>query len=268
MSVNFAFLDSGVGGLPYLLYLKEKQPDVNCIYYADAKNFPYGQKTKEQIIENASVAVEKIISKWKPHAIILACNTISVTALEELRKRFPSVPFVGTVPAIKPAAIISKTKKIGLLATNATVNHPYTKELQTKFASDCEIISRGDPDLISFIEHKFFQATEEDRLQAVTPAVEFFKENDCDVIVLACTHFLNMSYYIKKVAGSKIEVIDSREGVVKRALAVELTNNNSDNALPDNTSFLYVSGFTQENDIQIYTNFCNNIGITFGGYID
>lgn len=267
MSVNFAFLDSGIGGLPYLLFLKEKQPVVNCIYYADTKNFPYGQKTKEQIIENASLAVEKIINKWNPHAIILACNTISVTALEELRTRFPAIPFVGTVPAIKPAAILSKTKKIGLLATNATVNHPYTKELQNKFASDCKIVSRGDPDLISFIEHKFFQATEEERIQAVTPAVDFFRENDCDVIVLACTHFLNMSDYIQKVAGSNIQVIDSREGVVKRALSVE-SNIKSSCESNNETSMLFVSGFTQENDVQIYTNFCNNIGITFGGYID
>ena len=114
MSVDFAFLDSGIGGIPYLLFLQEKQQNANCIYYADTKNFPYGQKSSEQIIENATIATQKIIEKWNPGAIILACNTISVTALEELRKRFPNVPFVGTVPAIKPAATISKTKKIGL----------------------------------------------------------------------------------------------------------------------------------------------------------
>ena len=101
MSVDFAFLDSGIGGIPYLLFLQEKQQNVNCIYYADTKNFPYGQKSSEQIIENATIATQKIIEKWNPGAIVLACNTISVTALEELRKRFPNVPFVGTVPAIK-----------------------------------------------------------------------------------------------------------------------------------------------------------------------
>ena len=70
MSVDFAFLDSGIGGIPYLLFLQEKQPNVNCIYYADTKNFPYGQKSTEQIIENATIAAEKIIQKWNPRAII------------------------------------------------------------------------------------------------------------------------------------------------------------------------------------------------------
>lgn len=268
MSVDFAFLDSGIGGIPYLLFLQEKQQNVNCIYYADTKNFPYGQKSSEQIIENATIATQKIIEKWNPGAIILACNTISVTALEELRKRFPNVPFVGTVPAIKPAATISKTKKIGLLATNATVNHPYTKKLQSQFAFDCSIISRGDPELISFIEHKFFQATEEERLEAVKPAVNFFRDKNCDVIVLACTHFLNMADYIQKVAGSQIKVIDSREGVVKRALAVGLNNLNDLASKNQNKPLLFVSGFTQSNDFNTYSNFCQNIGITFGGYID
>src|SRR5574344_424067 len=153
--IDFAFLDSGTGGLPYLKCLKEKSPNSCCIYVGDTKNFPYGEKTKDQIIENSANCIKKIIEKWNPNVIVIACNTISVTALEEFRKRFPTKPFVGTVPAIKPASLISKTRKIGLLATNATVNHPYTKNLQKEFASDCQMISRGDPDLISFIEHKF-----------------------------------------------------------------------------------------------------------------
>ena len=98
MSVNFAFLDSGTGGLPYLKYLKAERPDSACVYVGDTKNFPYGEKTAGQIIEKSCGCAEKIIKKWNPDAVVVACNTISVSALDELRRRFPGTPFVGTVP--------------------------------------------------------------------------------------------------------------------------------------------------------------------------
>ena len=267
MAVDFAFLDSGVGGLPYLIHLLKKNPDASCIYVADTKNFPYGEKSSEQIIDCACEAAGKIIERWAPGEIVVACNTISVTALEALRKKFPKTVFVGTVPAIKPAALVSKTRKIGLLATNATVNHPYTQGLKTRFAPDCSLISRGDPDLISFIEHKFFTTSEEERLSAVRPAVDFFRNNGCDVIILACTHFLNMSDYIQKEAGESIKVVDSRDGVVRHAL--EMQNNSAKTSHSDAHEVkLFVTGFTQSNDSASYEKFCQNHGIKFGGVLD
>ncbi|MBQ1629628.1 MAG: glutamate racemase [Treponema sp.] len=273
MSVNFAFLDSGVGGLPYLDYLKKLCSAATCVYVADTKNFPYGEKSKAQIEENACLCAEKIIKKWNPKVIVVACNTISVTALEELRKRFPKTPFVGTVPAIKPAAQLSKTRKIGLLATNATVNHTYTKKLIEEFASDCTIVSRGDPDLISFIEHKFNSASEQERLDAVMPAVDFFKSKDCDCIVLACTHFLNMTEYFKKAGGGAVIVVDSLDGVVRHALEVEKTvfSENYAQAEPWKEgcgSFLYVTGFTSQNDSLSYKKMCARLGMNFGGVLE
>lgn len=273
MSVNFAFLDSGVGGLPYLDYLKKLCSAATCVYVADTKNFPYGEKSKAQIEENACLCAEKIIKKWNPKVIVVACNTISVTALEELRKRFPKTPFVGTVPAIKPAAQLSKTRKIGLLATNATVNHTYTKKLIEEFASDCTIVSRGDPDLISFIEHKFNSASEQERLDAVMPAVDFFKSKDCDCIVLACTHFLNMTEYFKKAGGGAVIVVDSLDGVVRHALEVEkrVFSENYAQAEPWKEgcgSFLYVTGFTSQNDSVSYKKMCAQLGMNFGGVLE
>lgn len=273
MSVDFAFLDSGVGGLPYLDYLKKLCSAATCVYVADTKNFPYGEKSKAQIEENACLCAEKIIKKWNPKVIVVACNTISVTALEELRKRFPKTPFVGTVPAIKPAAQLSKTRKIGLLATNATVNHTYTKKLIEEFASDCTIVSRGDPDLISFIEHKFNSASEQERLDAVMPAVDFFKSKDCDCIVLACTHFLNMTEYFKKAGGGAVIVVDSLDGVVRHALEVEKTvfSENYAQAEPWKEgcgSFLYVTGFTSQNDSVSYKKMCARLGMNFGGVLE
>lgn len=265
--VNFAFLDSGIGGLPYLKYLKEKNPSASCIYIGDTKNFPYGEKTKSCIIEESCACVEKIITRWKPHTIVVACNTISVTALEEMRRRFPETPFVGTVPAVKPAGLLSKKRCIGLLATYATIHHPYTKDLCSRFAPDCRIVPRADSELISFIEHRFFSAPEEERALAVRPAVDFFKENGCDVIVLACTHFLNMADYIRACAGKEITVVDSREGVAKHALAVEYMETTGFEKTAEDSA-LYVTGFTVSNDSRTYETFCRQNKIRFGGILE
>lgn len=265
MAVDFAFLDSGVGGLPYLLYLLKKSPSSSCVYVADTKNFPYGEKSSGQIISCATEAAGKIIKKWNPSEIVVACNTISVTALDFLRKSFPSTNFIGTVPAIKPAAFVSRTRKIGLLATNATVKHPYTQALKEEFASDCTLVSRGDPELIAFIEHKFFTASEEERLAAVRPAVEYFRQEGCDVIILACTHFLNMADYIQKEAGSDIKVLDSREGVVRHALELQKSGISSSG---EKEVKLYVTGFTSSNDSLSYEKFCLNNKIKFGGMME
>ena len=268
MSVNFAFLDSGTGGLPYLKYLLQKSPEEKCVYVGDTKNFPYGQKSTEEIIQNSAECVKKIIEKFSPKAIIVACNTISVTALESLRKSFPGVSFIGTVPAIKPAAKISKTKKIGLLATNATVNHPYTKKLISDFASDCKIISKGDPELIDFIEHKFFHATEEERILKVQNCVDFFKNQNCDVLVLACTHFLNMVDYFKKAAKNDLQIVDNREGVVNHALEIEKLNLQKNTLYIEESSKLFVTGLTQKNDAEFYETFCAQNNIKFGGILN
>ena len=93
MNVKFVFLDSGTGGLPYLKYLLQKHPDEKCVYIGDTKNFPYGEKTESEIQENALACVQKIIFRWNPMAVIIACNTISVSSLDILRKTFDDNSF-------------------------------------------------------------------------------------------------------------------------------------------------------------------------------
>lgn len=218
--MDFLFLDSGTGGLPYLEYLKSKVPSVSCVYIADNKNFPYGTKSHQEIVECALGVLSENVLKYNPKAIIVACNTISVNALDEIRGAFPDIPVVGTVPAIKLAAKVTKNKRIGLLATLATVSSSYIKNLQKEFASDCEIILREDTDLISFIEKESFTASECECEKACEPMKKFFEEKNCDTVILGCTHFLNLSSIIQKVLGEKVKVVDSRDGVVNRALSV------------------------------------------------
>ncbi|MCM1321353.1 MAG: glutamate racemase [Bacteroides sp.] len=214
---DFGFLDSGTGGLSYMLYLKKFRPQCRCVYLADTRNFPYGEKTSEQIRECAANAAETLMNLCSPRVIVIACNTMSVTALDSLRCRF-AVPFVGTVPAVKLAASLSKTRRLGLLATRHTVSHPYTDKLIADFASDCAVIKRGDPELVEFVERRLFSASYEERLAAVMPAVEFFKAENVDTIILGCTHFIHLAEELQKAAGSAIRVIDSRGGVMKQAL--------------------------------------------------
>ena len=118
---DFVFIDSGVGGIPYMTTLLQRAPDAECVYVADTANFPYGEKTHEQVVNCVLELVEKINLQFAPKVIVLACNTMSVNALEALRSEFSDVKFVGTVPAIKLAASVSKNRRIGLLATHLVV---------------------------------------------------------------------------------------------------------------------------------------------------
>ena len=268
-NIDFAFLDSGTGGIPYMLALKEKFPECRCVYLGDTEHFPYGEKTPEQVTECAASSIKKIVDKWNPKTIVIACNTISVTALNELRKLFPSLPFVGTVPAIKLAGKISKNKRIGLLATNATVNHPYCRELINNFASDCQVFSRGDPDLISFIEHDYFTASHEERLNACKAAVDFFKSKDCDTVILGCTHFCHMASEISEAAGKDVMIVDSREGVSNQAIRVEensLNESSKDLKLPPDESF-FVTKLESKAEEDEYKMLCSNFNIPWGGVV-
>ena len=233
---DFVFLDSGLGGIPYMLSLLKKSPTSRCIYVADTKNFPYGEKSHEQVINCVVPLVQKICAEFSPSVIVLACNTISVNALEVLRKTFPFVQFVGTVPAIKLAAGISKTRNIGLLATKATCENPYNIELKNKFAGDCSLICRDDGKLVSFIEKNAFTASREEIFSAIKPAVEFFSKNNCDVMILGCTHFLNISDEFKTSCAGKISVVDSVDGVVRQALKLlkKCTSLKEKNSLNEN----------------------------------
>lgn len=270
--IDFAFLDSGTGGIPYMLLLKEKSPESRCVYLGDTVHFPYGEKSFEEIVRCSSEAIDTIVKNWNPRAVIIACNTISVTALDELRKLHPDLPIIGTVPAIKLAAKVSLNKKIGFLATNASVNHKYSEKLIEDFASDCTVFKRGDPELIDFIEHKLFTASKEEKIEAVMPAVEYFNSNGCDTIILGCTHFTHMAREIEEAFASKswkkVFVVDSRDGVSNHALDVIKTapgKKESEN-LPKDMTF-FVTSLKGDADRTEYETLCKRFNIPFGGCI-
>ena len=250
-----------------MMKLLEKKSDASCLYVADSANFPYGEKTHEEVVKCVLELVAKIKKLYAPKVIVVACNTMSVNALDSLRKEFSEIQFVGTVPAIKLAASLSKNRRIGLLATHATCENPYNLELKNKFAADCSLVNRADPELISFIEHYGYTASREECLKAVAPAVDFFRQEKCDVMILGCTHFLNFTDIFEEACASSLKVVDSVDGVVRHAL--ELTGYDKDGektAYGQKTSpALYVTGFTDANEKMQYKEICLKFDIQFKG---
>ena len=264
---DFAFLDSGTGGIPDMLEKKKKHPLARCVYLGDTAHFPYGEKSIEEITGCAAKAVSMIIKNWNPKTLIIACNTISVTSLDQLRSIFPELPIVGTVPAIKLAAKVTKNKKIGFLATNASVNSPYSKKLIEDFAGDCDIFSRGDPKLVDFIEKDFFTATLDQKKASVSPAVDYFASRGCDVIILGCTHFTHIAEIMQTVAGDGIKVIDSREGVSNQAIRIERSDGHKKTAalekpFRDMSFFVTAASPSEEKEYRLL---CERLDIPWGG---
>jgi glutamate racemase len=179
---------------------------------------------------------------------------------------------VGTVPAVKVAAEITHNRRIGLLATNATVHHPYIKRLEDDFASDCTVFSRGDADLVAFIEHDLFAASREQKFAAVRPSVDYFAAAGCDTLILGCTHFIHMADIIRQAAGSAVQVVDSRDGVVRQALKVRQAHekiqqdeNSACSGPGDRT--LFVTGFKQKKDADEYSVLCSHFNIKWCGIL-
>lgn len=255
-NVQYAFLDSGIGGLPYYKHLTGLCPEAACAYIADIKNFPYGEKTLDEVIALSKETVRKIITAINPQVIIIACNTISVSALASLRKEF-SVPFVGTVPAIKPAASVSKNKKIAVLATERTVNDMYTQKLIEEFGGQCNFFMRADSMLVKKIEENLLTASDTKKQNAVLPAIEFFKAVGADTAVLGCTHFLHLRDVFVKMCSPDIQIVDSLDGVVNQALKISPFNIEYKKTSKDRFFITAEKNKSIENIYSIYANIFN-----------
>jgi glutamate racemase len=205
------FIDSGIGGLPYLEWIKERMPEESFVYLADNENFPYGTKSKDVLKHIMYDLMSELVLKYNPKAVVIACNTASVISLAYLRENF-SMPIIGVVPAVKPAAFLSDKKRIGLMATNRTIEDSYTEKLIQDFASNCDVYRWAGTDIIDFIENRLYGADNSEIVEVLKPAVDFFIDNDVDNVVLGCTHFLFLEKNLREMLG-EIKLIDSREGV-------------------------------------------------------
>ena len=209
------FIDSGIGGIPYCRHFLEKNPGQNIVYLADRRHFPYGNRERGELAGIIIKLVQQAKAIFNPKIVVLACNTASLAALSNLRETFPLLPFVGTVPAIKPAVLATKTGKIGLLGTELTINEPYIKELAARHGS-CEIIGIAAPELVEFVEKRLNSASSQERNKIIGSYLDRFYAAGADAIVLGCTHFLFLLDDFNRQAKGKISVFESVNGITMR----------------------------------------------------
>jgi glutamate racemase len=210
------FFDSGAGGLPYFQYFHKRNPSEPVMYIADRAHFPYGVKTKEEITALLLNLAEKPVAFFQPKIAALVCNTATVSALPALREKFSAVSWVGTVPAIKPALLGSKSRCVGVLGTDRTIEDPSLTELAEQSGVDAKLIKLAAPDLVDFAEHGGADAPKPEKQRMILPYIEKFRENGADAVVLGCTHFLLLLDTFREIAAPDIMVYDSLEGVTRR----------------------------------------------------
>src|SRR5215207_10347754 len=182
--------DSGLGGLTVFAEVVRARPDARFIYAADDAGFPYGRLSEETLVARVLAVMERLIVRHAPDLVVVACNTASTLVLGPLRQRF-GIPFVGTVPAIKPAAQASRSKRITVLATPGTVARDYTRDLVETYASDCRVTLVGSRCLAGFAEAELGGSPVPDGAIAAELAPCFVEDDGgrTDVIALACTHY-------------------------------------------------------------------------------
>jgi glutamate racemase len=220
MDRPLVFLDSGIGSLPYVRFFCSRNPRERVICLADRAGFPYGPKPKEELAAHLFSLAERLVSAYDPKLLVLSCNTASVSALDFLREHFPSLPIVGTVPAVKPAVLASKTRRVGVLGTERTIADPYIALLAARYGPDCAILGEAAPALVEFVEHRYLAAKEEERSAAVGPWIEKFRLAGVDAVVLGCTHFLHLLEEFRKAGNGDIVIYGSVEGVSRRVEAL------------------------------------------------
>jgi|SRR5690625_1978782 len=213
--------DSGVGGLSVLDEIRRLTPWCRLVYASDNAAFPYGTKEEMRLVDRVDRVLRRLIEREQPDILVVACNTASTLALPHIRSHFER-PVVGVVPAIKPAAKLSKTGVIGLLATPGTIARPYTQQLIDDFAPHCEIIRIGSSRLVELAEqHLRGREVAAEELQGIiAPLFHATPRGNADVVVLACTHFPLIRALLAGVAPRSVAWIDSGAAIARRVASL------------------------------------------------
>jgi glutamate racemase len=212
--------DSGLGGVTVLREIVKIRPDAHYVYVADDDFFPYGQRSEDQIIGRVMSLIGELIAAHSPDLVVIACNTASTLVMSHLRGRY-TIPFVGTVPAIKPACAKSKTKRVSVLGTKGTVKREYTKALIRDFAQGCEVTLVGSAELASLAEAALSGCEVSDREIFSELAPCFVRDGEAasartDTVVLACTHYPLLMNRLVRLAPWQVDWVDSASAIARR----------------------------------------------------
>jgi glutamate racemase len=218
--------DSGVGGLTVYREIAAIRPEADIFYLADDEGFPYGAMDEQALITRVIGLMEEAIAAYRPDLVVIACNTASTLVLSDLRRKF-ALPFVGTVPAIKPACASSLTRHIAVLGTEATIAREYTRALIRDYAADCRVTLVGSRRLASYAEAELaLQPASDAEIRAeIAPC---FVDDDAgsgggktngaktDTVVLACTHYPLLIERLRRLAPWPVNFIDPAQAIARR----------------------------------------------------
>jgi len=196
-------------------------PTAPLVYAADSAGYPYGTKRAAEIEARVPALLGRLVERYDPELIVIACNTASTIALDAVRAAL-DLPVVGTVPAIKPAAQLSRTRTIGVLGTEATVRQPYVDRLSAEFAADCNVLRHGSAELVDLAEAKLRgEAADRDDYARILHGLLSQPGGDrIDTVVLACTHFPLVEEELAAAAPRPLVFVDGNGGIARRVSAL------------------------------------------------
>lgn len=229
--------DSGVGGLIIYQRIKEMLPCVSFQYFSDHIHFPYGEKTDQQVIQY-SMEISSFLVQQGCKMIVVACNTATVTAIQRLREAF-SVPFVGIVPAVKPASIHSTNKRIAVLVTPLSAKSKQYEILLDEWKHGNRMDTFEMPNLASIVEYN--QLHQESTQQYLHSFFQNLQKQSYSIVVLGCTHFLYLKTFLEEHFPNVFEIIDPIEGVAKQARRVYSSIEPEPEKLPTTHDVFYTS---------------------------
>ena len=235
---SVGFFDSGIGGITIWESVNRLLPNENTIYLADSNNSPYGTKSYDELINISKENVDFLINK-KCKLIVVACNTATTNSINFLRESY-DLPFIGIEPAIKPAALNTKTGKIGVLATKGTLGSSLFEKTSNIHGNKVEIIEQHGIGLVELIEKGIYSGSKIDSLlkEYLNPMIE----NNIDKLVLGCTHYPLIKDSIKKIINESIEIIECSEAVALQTERILIKSNLINSDAEKSEKLFYTNG--------------------------
>lgn len=238
-------MDSGVGGLSVLVHLREQLPSERILYFADQAHIPYGPRPPEQV-RDFTARITQFLLEHSAKLIVVACNTASAAALDDLRQMFPEVPFVGMEPAVKPAALTTRNGKVGVLATPSTLNSNRYAALMARFAAGIEVYEDPCVGLVQLIEAGVLDASEtRDLLRRV---LDPMLAAGVDTLVLGCTHYPFVRPLLEELVGERVSIIDPAPAVARHTRYVLQQRGLNATGSPESAIRCFTSGSPESFD--------------------
>lgn len=250
MSKSILVFDSGIGGLTVLDEIRQVLPDENYLYLFDNARLPYGELDEIELIKGCVALIARFVERHDISMVVIACNSASTLVLPSLRAAL-DIPIVGVVPAIKPAAALSKKKCIGLLATPGTIKRTYTHELITRFAAGCKVELYASSELVLLAEQKAagYPVTQRQVAAILSPLMN----SELDTLVLGCTHFPILKEEMQLYLGAKVLLVDSGKAIAARVISIieqqAFIAHSSENDKADSETVICGDAFYTANEI-------------------